>query len=394
MPRKDAPEFSFDEKTQLYRKKIKNEDGRWIPVYGKSKAEIRTKVKQREKEVARRIVEKDNPLCFQYAASWFALWSPGKGEKNIASIRNAINIHILPVIGNKRMIDVEEADLQLVLNSTADKSKALNTKVLRTMKMIFHAARKDGTISQDPSEDLSPGGTPAKEKNPLTETQQETLLAAIKDAPIYPFVLIALCTGLRREEILALQWDCVFLDCENPYVSVRRAWRWEKNKAIVSDTLKSKASKRDIPIPPQLVELLKDEKEKSKGAYVIGGAAPLTLNVFNRRWDAIEVRSTGTRIARDKNKKAIKDKDGKNVLVQKKLGDKIPNHSIYITIDFPVSPHLLRHTYITRLILAGVNIKVVQYLAGHASVDITLDVYTRLMANHPNDTAAAVMSAF
>lgn len=66
MPGKDAPEFSFDEKTQLYCKKIKNEDRRWIPVYGKSKAEILTKVKQREKEVARKIVEKDNPLCFRF----------------------------------------------------------------------------------------------------------------------------------------------------------------------------------------------------------------------------------------------------------------------------------------------------------------------------------------
>ena len=39
---------------------------------------------------------------------------------------------------------------------------------------------------------------------------------------------------LRREEVLALQWDCVFLDEDTPYLSVRRAWRTEHNRPVVS----------------------------------------------------------------------------------------------------------------------------------------------------------------
>lgn len=386
MPRKDAPEFSYDPKTELFRKKIKNQDGRWIPIYGKSKSELRQKIKAREEEISALKLQIESPLSFEYVQKWYALWSPGKGSANIESIRNAINNHILPLIGGIRMCDVTEDDLQRVMNNIADKSKGLNIKVLRTIKMIFHAARKDGTILQDPSEDLSPGGKRAKEKDALTELQQKALIAAVQNCSIYPFVMIALYAGLRREEVLALQWDCVFLDDDTPHLSVRRALRWEHNKPIVSDELKSQASKRDIPIPSELLNCLRGEKEKSGGEYVIGGSAPITQNIFRRNWDAIAKRSTS--------KEIITDKDGKEIVIEKKLGDKIRNHNIYITLDFPVTPHQLRHTYITRLILAGVNIKVVQYLAGHASVDLTLNIYTHLMANRPQDTASAVLSAF
>ena len=46
------------------------------------------------------------------------------------------------------------------------------------------------------------------------------------------------------------------------------------------------------------------------------------------------------------------------------------------------------------LLLAGIDIKTVQYLAGHSSVQITLNIYTHLMANRPEDTAGAVLAAF
>ena len=46
------------------------------------------------------------------------------------------------------------------------------------------------------------------------------------------------------------------------------------------------------------------------------------------------------------------------------------------TLDFDVHPHLLRHTCITRWFEQGLDIKEIQYLAGHSSVDITLEIYT------------------
>lgn len=394
MSRKDAPEFSYDPNTKLYHKRVKNEKGEWRSVYGHTKQELREKVRIREEQVQTAIRTQECPACYQYTAEWFKRWSPGKGAKNIESARSAINNHILPLIGNKAMIDITEDDLKDVMNSMADDSKALNTKVLRVIKWIFHAAVKDGTISSDPAADLKPGGTPATEKIPLTETQQSALIDTVKGLPINPFVMIGLYSGLRREEILGLQWDCVHLDDEVPYLSVRRAWRWEKNKAVVSDKLKSKASARDIPLPPQLVEALKAEQGRSTGDYVLGGAKPWTQNQFRQKWNAINVRTAGPRQRTDLRGKPVLDKEGKPVIVNYKLGDKIPRHDCYITIDFDVTPHILRHSYITRLILSGANIKTVQYLAGHADVGVTLNIYTKLVEHAPSVTASEVLQAF
>lgn len=386
MSRKDAPEFSFDEKTQLYRKRIKNHEGRWVPVYGKTKPELREKIKLKESEFEQLATLQTNPYCYQYAKTWFAIWSAGKSAKVQENTRSALNNYILPAVGTKHIAEVTEDDLQLMLSGISNKSQSLNSKVLRIAKQLFKAAKKEGLIFEDPAIDLKPGGKKTAKKESLTEAQQQTLLDTMSGTNIYTFILIALHSGLRREEVLGLQWDCVHLDVEHPYIAVRRAVRWEVNQPIVSNELKSAAARRDIPITSELTEHLKAEKEKSTGDFVIGGEKPLTQTCFRRRWEQIAARSTGT--------KTVIDKKGNKTTVEKKLGDKIRNHKIYITIDFDVTPHQLRHTYITRLILAGVNIKVVQYLAGHATVDITLNIYTHLMENRPQDTAAAVLSAF
>ncbi len=70
---------------------------------------------------------------------------------------------------------------------------------------------------------------------------------AIRDLPPYVFVMIGLYAGLRREEILALQWDSVYLDTDTPYLTVRRAWHTEHNRPVISDELKTKAAERNIP---------------------------------------------------------------------------------------------------------------------------------------------------
>lgn len=81
--------------------------------------------------------------------------------------------------------------------------------------------------------------------------------------------MIALYSGLRREEILGLQWDCVFLDVPTPYISVRRACSSEHNRPVISTTLKTKAARRDIPIPKCLTDCLREVKEKTESEYVV-----------------------------------------------------------------------------------------------------------------------------
>ena len=77
------------------------------------------------------------------------------------------------------------------------------------------------------------------------------------------------------------------------------------------------------------------------------------------------------------------------------LGERAAHNSdVLYSIDFHVNPHQLRHTYITNLLLAGVDVKTVQALAGHEHARITLDIYAHLTYNQPKDLISKVSKAF
>lgn len=215
----------------------------------------------------------------------------------------------------------------------------------------------------------------------IVDEQVKILLDTIRGLPPYVFVMIGLYAGLRREEILALRWDCVFLDGATPYISVRRAWRSVNNRPVISTELKTPAAKRDIPIPGKLVECLKEAKEKSKSEYVISdrNGNALAESQFVRVWKYIAVRSTEERCYYTYvNGQKIKH------VVKPKLGEHQPNNpKLVYTMDFQVTPHQLRHTYITNLIYASVDPKTVQYLAGHENSKVTMDIYAKVKYNKP-----------
>ena len=64
------------------------------------------------------------------------------------------------------------------------------------------------------------------------------------------------------------------------------------------------------------------------------------------------------------------------------------------SLDFQVTPHQLRHTYITNLIHASVDPKTVQYLAGHENSQITMDIYAKVKYNKPEQLLSVVNGAF
>ena len=111
--------------------------------------------------------------------------------------------------------------------------------------------------------------------------------------------------------------------------------------------LKTKAAKRNIPLPPQLLEALKEAKESSSSEYVIANkdGQPLSYTQFKRLWTYITTRTAKPRPA----KKYVGGEYVKYTLYPV-LGEKARNngHVVY-SLDFDVTPHQLRHTYITNL---------------------------------------------
>ena len=173
---------------------------------------------------------------------------------------------------------------------------------------------------------------------------------------------------------------------------VKRACRFVHNRPVVEERLKTKASKRRIPIPPQLVECLTEAKNNSKSPFVIGNedGTPLAESQFQRLWKYIQKRTVGTRTYN-------RYVDGKKLTFtfEAVKGERARhNPDVVYTIDSKVTPHILRHTYITNLLLRGVDIKTVQYLAGHERAKITLDIYAHLTYNRPEEIIEKINMAF
>jgi len=382
-------------KYEYYRKRITSPDGHQVTIYGRSKAERDAKVDAQKAAWAREIDEAESPYVWQYAAQWFATASASMSEDRKAAVRREINQNILPKIGQLRLADVTADDLRAVMAGRASMSKATQEKTRQVLRRIFGDAEEAGKIARDPARRLkTAGGTPTARREALTEKQQQILLDTVEDLPVKLFVYLGLFAGLRREEICALRWDCVDLDGPAPTIRVRRACRWVKNnRAEISDVLKSSAAWRDIPIPEVLAKELRAAHSASVSPWVIHNmqGEPWSHATLRSAWDSVKARSAGPARRRRKDPRT-----GEMISVpeEKRLGERVRNHAASVSIDFPVSPHILRHTYVTRLILGGMDLKRVQYLAGHADAKITLEIYTSLMGHRPEDLIGDVEAIF
>lgn len=376
MPRRARAEMSWVPDKQKWRKQIKDPSGKYVPVYGATKQEVRDRVAARQAAWTAAAAAQASPDFAALAVRWAALTAADVSPRVRAYRQSALNNYILPVLGEIEAAALREEDVLRLKQSVSSMSRDSQTKILAIVRNICKFAAKNGYMTADPADGVKAGGPPPKEVDPLTPEQAAALLAAVKGTQTETFCRLCLHAGLRREEALALRWDCVHLEGAAPFLEVRRALRWPTNAAPeISDRLKSKAAKRDIPLPASLAAHLRALRAATGSLFVIHNreGGPVSYSSWRSLWRVVEARTAGER---------------------GKVGDKVRNHAVVISLDFPVHPHQLRHTYCTRLILGGVDVKRVQYLMGHASARITLEIYTKLMSSDLQDTASAVRRIF
>ena len=378
---------------QYYRTRIMDADGKQVSLYATTCEELYKKEQEARKQVAEILFRKENPTVADYCEKWLLMKSATVSASTLKGYASKINSYIVKPLGHMYMSDVTTDDLRLALVPVSKKSSGMYDAVNMLIKSIFQSAERNNLLDYNPSAGIcAKGGKKSQKKPALTDEQVQILLDTIRDLPPYTFTMIGLFTGMRREEILGLQWDCVYLDAATPYISVQRAWRNVNNRPDVSKVLKSKAARRDIPIPQCLVNCLREAKANTKSDYVIADSKgqPLSYSQFQRLWKYIVVRSTKERIYyRYVNGRQIK------TMIAPTLGSHAGNnHSIVCNIDFDVTPHILRHTYITNLLYAGVDPKTVQYLAGHENSKTTMDIYAKIKYNNPKDLSNVISNAF
>ena len=378
---------------EYFRTRIEDADGKRVALYAKTAEELYEKVEEAKRQIEEASFRRATPTVAEYCERWLLMQSAHIRTTTLTDYSSKVKNYIVAPLGHMYMANVTTDDVRLALVAASEKSNSVYRSVHMLYKAIFNSAVDSNIIDYSPCERISAkGGKPQKDKEALTDEQIVKLLSAIKGLPPYVFVMIGLYAGLRREEILGLQWDSVYLDGDTPYISVRRAWHSEHNRPVISTELKTKAARRDIPIPKNLAECLREAKSKSISDFVIANSegGPLSYTQFKRVWQYIVTRST-------KERTYVRYINGQKITkpVTPVLGEKAAhNGNVVYSLDFQVTPHQLRHTYITNLIYASIDPKTVQYLAGHENSKITMDIYAKVKYNKPEQLSAVVNTAF
>ena len=380
---------------KYFRTRITMPDGTRVSLYGRTEKEVGEKVAELRAKIKREALRRKCPTVAQYAQRHLENKSSFIALSTFDNYAQTIKKHIVEPLGDKLMCDVTRDDILAAVRQAAMLSQSTYSAVQMLYKSIFGEAVENGIIPENPALVLPAKGgvAPKKDRKSLTDEEIQRLLNSVKDLPPYTFILLALYTGLRREEILALRWSSVDLDSKTPSLTVCEAWHIHKNRPYTTVKLKSRAAYRTIPIPPELAQYLKEKKDAAISEYVVcnrdGGL--LSGTQYKHLWKYVTTRSTKprkyTRIAADGEKVTHK--------VVPILGEKAAHNShVTYSIDFHVTPHMLRHTYITNLIYAGVDPKTVQYLAGHENSKITMDIYAEAKYNSPEVLAPRVNQVF
>ena len=378
---------------EYFRTRIEDADGKRVALYAKTAEELYEKVEEAKRQIEEASFRRATPTVAEYCERWLLMQSAHIRTTTLTDYSSKVKNYIVAPLGHMYMANVTTDDVRLALVAASEKSNSVYRSVHMLYKAIFNSAVDSNIIDYSPCERISAkGGKPQKDKEALTDDQIVKLLSAIKGLPPYVFVMIGLYAGLRREEILGLQWDSVYLDGDAPYISVRRAWHSEHNRPVISTELKTKAARRDIPIPKNHAECLREAKSKSTSDFVVANSegGPLSYTQFKRVWQYIVTRST-------KERTYVRYINGQKITktVTPVLGEKAAhNGNVVYSLDFQVTPHQLRHTYITNLIYASVDPKTVQYLAGHENSKITMDIYAKVKYNKPEQLSAVVNTAF
>ncbi len=279
---------------------------------------------------------------------------PKVSENTAVTIRSTINQHVLPYLSGERVRDVTPLQIKLVLNRATENGLTVNTvrRVLRVLRGAFALAEENGMILKSPVlPRYKAEGKSLQKRDALTPEEETGLLEVLRETSAYLFTWMGLATGARRGELCGLKWDCV--DLEKAEITLRRNLVFVGyGEYELHDYMKTESSARIIPIPYDLVAALRAERASTSSVFVLHrpNGQPYNVNQFDTMWKSVRRRSGPERAE----------------------GSRAP----YSKTHVKVTPHVLRHTYATRCFEAGLDIKEVQRLLGHSSMQVTMEIYT------------------
>lgn len=347
----------------------KRKDGRWEgryktgayengatkyrSIYGKSYGEVRDRLRDIQRNPEADLLPRGREKTFREVLK---LWSEGNRvcmkESTAYKYDYLIETHILPDLGDLKISLITASRVNAFLDrklksGRIDKKGGLSPAYVKTMMLIIQSALRFAADAGYCSPIKGKINKPVEAKEELAildESEQKRLeMFLINDRNVTSVgVMISLHTGLRIGEVCALSWNDV--DFANQIIHVRHTVariggdKTENGAGsrLIIDTPKTKASKRDIPISSLLLPLLLESKQQAASEFVVSD-----------RKGFLSPRTYEYRYHRLLNACGIAD----------------------------INYHALRHTFATRCVEAGVDVKSLSEMLGHANVAVTLNTY-------------------
>ncbi len=319
-------------------------------------------------------VDQSKVTVAEFIDRWKRDWasshvSPKTFERYAELLRN----HVVANVGNihlqkLRPIHINELYSTLLKGNTTRKPIAPRTvgHVHRVLHRALGHANRWGLVQQNVAALVSPPRVAAAEIDLLSPAQVQAVLRKLVGRAIYPILVTALATGMRRGELLALRWQDVKLD--RAVLQVEQSL--EQTKAgLRFKSPKTKFGRRSITLAPSAVAVLRDH-------WKVQQEMRLRLGIGKSPPDAI-VFSTFDGKPRSPNSLT---KEWKEAL--KAAGER------------RVTLHSIRHTHASHLIASGMDVLAISRRLGHGSPTITLSVYGHLFASVDDRAADAIEATF
>lgn len=339
-------------------------DGRWCAsitlenrkrkyIYGKTRREVQEQLKIALREQQQgTLITTPQQSVEQFLNQWLAIHKSSVRIRTYERYEQFVRIHLVPALGH---VQLQKLTAIQINNLYLKLGKTLSPSTLNTLHMMLHKALEDavrwGLLARNVCDAVSAPRRAHFEIKPLTKEQAQVLLNAAKEDSLEALWVLALTTGMRRGEVLALKWQDI--DFEQGMLQVKRIFtRLRGNRYIEADP-KTEKSRRSIMLTTVTVEALRRHRVHQLEAKLQAGDAWVAH-------DLVFCTSVGTPL----NPNWVLERF-KKLLQKAGLPD--------------MRFHDLRHSIATILLSMGTHPKVVQELLGHNRIQETVDTYSQVL---------------
>jgi len=319
-------------------------------------------VKTKESATINKLLKKESNLV-KYN-EWLNVWldnvvKPTSKSRTYERYKEIVDGHIKPKLGDYVLCELTPLILQqcvteLLQNGNLITGKGLSANTVNAVITVIQNSLKSAVVFGELKEYTAYGIKRPKAKDNevscfslIEQRQIELEVRQSKKDKLFGIIL-CLYTGLRIGELLALTWSDI--DTIKGTLSVTKSCHYGKGAngkfERCTELPKTVTSRRTIPIPKQMLGLLKTVKKRSESKYVIAsGSDPISVRSYQRSF----------------------------ALMLKKL--KIPHKGF----------HALRHTFATRALECGMDVKTLSEILGHKNASVTLNRYVHSLMEHKQE---------